>query len=92
MRLYVTSTDLVELGKPRTVRMVYLGTSVGDAERAVRLINYEKSEEHFPSVEMRKAYSALPRSVEREMIQFYMNGGLWYSIETFEIEEQNAGS
>lgn len=69
-----------------SVRLLYLGTSVKDAEEAVGdFVKYAKMPHEFPKT-FAHAYSALPQSLRREMIQFFMADGLWYSIEMFEVE------
>lgn len=82
MYIYTTSKN----DQPSSgLRLVYLGPSVGEAEKAVpeKWQNHQKEEDHFPA--RRLVYSALPEDVEREMIQFYMWDGWWYSIERIDI-------
>jgi len=71
------------------VLLVYLGTSVKNAEESVgNSLRYAKIEREggFPTIVSRKLYSALPQEIDREMIQFFMHGGQWHSIEMFELE------
>lgn len=72
------------------VYLVYLGTSVQKAEDSVgNFLRYAKIEEkgQFPPVKSRNLYSALPKEMQRDMIQFFANGGQWFSIEMFELKE-----
>lgn len=68
------------------VTLVYLGTSVEEAEVAVgNFTRYAKTEDKFP-VNFLHIYSAIPRNyVEWELIQYYMADGWWYSIVRFQL-------
>lgn len=86
MLIYVTSKN-VEYGRSPS-KIVYIGSFVSEAESVVgEFVNYQRNANEFPSETVRKAYSALPLDMDREMIQFYMYDGWWYSIEMFELEE-----
>lgn len=86
MRVYCTSRNTGPSWSSDPVHMVYLGTSVKEAEEAVGdFSKYQKEE--FPNTQTMKSYCALPRHIEFEMIQFYMADGWWYSIVMFELNE-----
>lgn len=90
MIVYCTSRNNYRFDESDTVDMVYLGTSVGDAEKAVgKFLNYIVGVGRFPANNFRDAYCALPPEIPREMIQFYMSGGQWYSIVMFDLKEKS---
>ncbi len=84
MYIYVTSTNNL-MGQPtHTARMLYLGTNVRYAEKAVgEYENYQQ--ENMPNQPL--IYSALPHDTKREIIQFYQCGEWWYSIERLDVSE-----
>lgn len=74
---------------PDPVHMVYLGTSIKEAEEAVgTFTQYQKEKDRWP-VNYLDIYTALPRGMEFEMIQYFMADGWWYSIVMFTLEENN---
>lgn len=85
MRVYCTSKNAgPERSGPDSV--LYLGTSVKEAEAAVgEFTRYQNS---LPAQDRIRYYSALPREIDWEMIQFFMADGWWYSIVMFELEEE----
>jgi hypothetical protein len=86
MILYATSqnTGGVDYSSPTGVRLLYLGTDVKKAEDAVG--DFQRyAKEKFPVGAMAKSYSALPREMEREIIQFFFADGHWRTIEMFEV-------
>lgn len=85
MYIYVTSTNEGSDLYPKHKRVVYMGLDVGEAEKVIGdFTKYQKDKEHFPA--RPKECSALPKDLERELIQFYMVSSWWYSIERIEIE------
>ena len=90
MLIYAVSKNTgPSMSSPDPVHLLYLGTSVREAEDVVGdFQKYAKLEREggFPTVVSRHIYSALPRGLDREMIQFFMADGWWYSIEMFELE------
>lgn len=85
MIVYAVSKNTGPSWQSDPVHLVYLGTSVKEAEEAVgNFQKYAKTE--FPKT-YPEAYSALPRTLEREMIQYFVADGWWYSIEMFKLEE-----
>ena len=63
--------------------LVYLGTSLDDAQEAVgdfRKYRREVFPERSPEI-----YSAIPRAIEREWVDYYMADGWWYSIVSFDL-------
>jgi len=89
MWVYCTSKNKGPSWNDDPVRMMYVGTSVKDAEAAVGdFSKYQKDEKDFPK-NYPELYSALPLDFEREMIQFYMADGWWYSIERFQFKTDN---
>jgi hypothetical protein len=65
--------------------MLYLGTSVSEAEQAVGDFDkYAVGESRFPQ-NFPNAYSAIPATMERELIQFFTVDGWWYSIVMFDL-------
>jgi len=80
--LYATSRNLAV--DKQFKKLLYLGEDIKEAEKAVGIFEqYEKSEDLYPRTPL--IFSALPESINRELIQFYMTGGWWYSIERFEL-------
>lgn len=86
MWIYVTSKNTgPSMSLPDPTHLLYLGTSVKDAEEAVGdFQKYAKHPTEFPK-SFPESYSALPRKMKREMIQYFMADGWWYSIERFEV-------
>ena len=77
------------LGENRHACLAYLGTSVREAEDVVGdFQKFAKLERQggFPPIVNRKQFSALPKELDREMIQFFIYSFRWYSIEMFELE------
>lgn len=67
--------------------ILYLGTSVQEAEKAVGdWDQYYVEEKDFPT-NFQQLYSAIPKEqVNWEMIQFYFDGAYWVSIVVFELK------
>lgn len=82
MKVYcVTEKDSLVLK-----RMIYLGTSIDQAEASVgKLYAYPK----VIPINFPKLYSVLPENIEREAIQFYAVDVFWILIEMFELNEEN---
>jgi hypothetical protein len=86
MLVYCTSKNTGPSYQSDPVHMLYLGTSIKEAEAAVGdFVKYQKDETGFP-VNYPEHYSAIPRKMEREMLQFFMADGWWYSIVMINIE------
>jgi hypothetical protein len=67
--------------------MLYLGTSIEEAQNAIGdFSKYEQEEKDFPK-KFLDIYSALPRKIEREIVQYFSADGWWYSIVAFNLEE-----
>lgn len=87
MHLYCTSKNRGPSWNSDSVQMLYLGTSIEKAEKAVgKFSQYAKEEKDFPK-NYPESYSALPRDTKREMIQYYMADGWWYSIEMMDWKD-----
>lgn len=66
------------------VTLVYLGTSLEDAKKAVGDFAKYHRDKFIPAFSV--SYSAIPRSVvDREIIEYYMADGWWYTIVKFEL-------
>lgn len=86
MIIYATSKNTGPSYTSDPIRLVYLGTSVKEAEEAVgNFDRYAKEAKDFPST--KGWYSALPQGLDREMIQYFAADGWWYSIEMIEFKE-----
>ena len=88
MRVYATTKNSGPTYGRDPLTLVYIGTSVEEAEKAVGdFVKYQKPEEKFPTNYLH-IYSAIPRDVVKwDLIQYYMADGWWYSIVMFELEE-----
>jgi hypothetical protein len=87
MRVYCTTKNTGPSWRSDPLQILYLGTSVKAAEEAVgKFTKYAKEEKDFP-VNYPHVYSAIPEEIERELIQFFMVDGWWYSIVMFELHE-----
>ena len=85
MKIYATSKNTGPSWSNDPVHLLYLGTSIKEAEKAVgEFAKYEIDETDFPT---RFIYSALPRSVIHQIARFYTADGYWFSIAEFELEE-----
>lgn len=77
---------------PDPLHMVYLGTSIQEAEESVGYFSqYQRDEPRWP-VNFREIYTVIPKALEPEMIQYYMADGWWYSIVMFELKENTNAS
>jgi hypothetical protein len=88
MIVYCTSKNSGPSWQSDPVTMVYLGTSIVEALKAVgRFARYQKSEDNFPAKEHIYLYSSLPRDIEFKLVNYYMADGWWYSVVSFELNE-----
>lgn len=86
MRVYCTSKNRGPSWAEDPITMLYLGTSMHEAEQAVGdFKKYKKSKDKFP-INYPNSYSAIPATMEREMIQYFMADGWWFSIVMFDLE------
>lgn len=70
------------------LHLVYLGTSIEDAEKSVGdFTKYQQPESKFP-VNFLEVYSVIPKILNWELIQYYAADGWWYSIVMFELKEE----
>lgn len=84
--IYCTSKNLGPESDSSSI-MLYLGPSVEEAEKAVgSFTKYQKEEKDFPTNYL-DIYSAIPRNMERELIQYFTADGWWYSIVRFKFDE-----
>lgn len=82
--IYCTSKNSGPTWGKDPLLMLYLGTSVKDAEEAVGdFSRYQVEEDRFPRDP--NYYTALSYNLEKEIIQFYMADGWWYSIFRFKL-------
>ena len=87
MKFYCTSVTVgrIDIDMAHTPRMLYLGT---DKAEAIRIVdsraepNFESPKTNYPQL-----YSALPVTIERQVIRYYRTGDTWYSIVEFEMKE-----
>lgn len=87
MLIYATSRNTGPSYQADPIRLLYLGTSVEEAEKAVgEFVRYQRPKDDFPK-SFKHIYSALPDSIDWEMIQWFMADGWWYSIVMFELED-----
>ena len=85
MRVYCTSKNRGPSWSEDPITMLYLGTSEHEAKAAVGdFSKYEKAKEQFPR-NFPNVYSAIPATMEREMIHYYMADGWWYSVVMFDL-------
>lgn len=88
MRVYCTSKNTGPSYHSDPIHMVYLGTSVDKAIRAVgKFSKYEKNQSQYPR-EFMKSFTALPLAVDSVLIKYYMADGWWYSIVVFDLEPE----
>ena len=65
--------------------MLYLGTSEKEAMDSVESFHrYEKPRDKWPANNL-NTYSALPATIEREMLAFYTMDGYWCSVVMFDL-------
>lgn len=87
MRVYLTSCNTGPTWSgPDPVHVKYLGTNILKADAAVGDFRKYWKEQH-PS-EHRDLYTALPRGMIFEFVQYYMADGWWYSIVAFNLVEE----
>lgn len=93
MILYCTSrnTNPYSTLSSDCLRVVYLGTSLEEAEKLVGdFRKYEiesNSSMHWPTKQrFVDTYTALPSVIPVEYLKFYSADGYWYSIVKFEFE------
>lgn len=84
MYIYVTSKNTGPSWQSDPLHVVYMGVSVKEAEDAVG--EFSRYQKPLPSDQQRPFYSALPKTLDKEMIQFYMADGWWYSIERIDFQ------
>lgn len=81
MKVYCTT-------KNDPLKLVYLGTSVAEAEAAVGdFSKYQKPKEKFP-VNFLDTYSVVPTILNWELIQYFAADGWWYSIVMFDLSDE----
>ncbi len=82
MKVFCTSMN----SGPLTI--VYLGTSIEEATKAVGVFaKYKINETEFPTKCVQN-YSAIPKlKVDWKLLQYYMADGWWYSIVSFDLYE-----
>lgn len=89
MRIYCVSKNTGPSYQSDPVRIVYLGTSISEAEEAVgNMSKYQREPSQFPT-NYPELYTGLPKNIEYEMIQYYAADGWWVSIVMFTLEENN---
>lgn len=86
MRVYCTSMNNgPDYSSASKVTMLYLGTTLHEAEEAVGdFKKYIQSEADFPK-NFSNSYSAIPATMDREMVKFYSADGWWRSIVMFDL-------
>jgi hypothetical protein len=88
MRVYCTSKNNgPSYSGASIVTMLYLGTSEHEAVKAAeRFHKYERlSDTAYWPKEFPQHYSAIPATMDREIIHFYAVDGWWYSIVMFDL-------
>ena len=86
--VYCTSRNTGPSYNSDPIHMLYLGTSIEEAEKAVGdFSKYQRPESRWPSPGSRSIYTALPNVMKKELIQYYMADGWWYSIFMFNLKE-----
>lgn len=84
-QIYITSKNTGPSWQSDPLHMIYIGSSVKEAEEAVP----EPFRRHFKNLPPEtRYYTAIgyASGLEYEMIQFYMADGWWYSIVMMEID------
>lgn len=87
MYAYCTSKNNGPESSSAPPTVLYLGTSLDDAEKSVtkEFRRYKKTSENFPT-RFPEAHSALPKaSTDWEMVEYYAADGWWISIVRFEL-------
>lgn len=89
MIVYATTKNTGPSWNSDPLHLLYLGTSVKEAEEAVpeNFQRYQKEEKDWPTPPLRKLACALPRDIDHELVQYYMADGWFYTIVMFKLEE-----
>jgi hypothetical protein len=86
MELYVTSKNSGPTWSgPDPKYVEYIGTSLEEAVGAIPNVFQRQGTDITGRTAEPEVWSALPRGMRQEMIQFYMADGWWYSIVKIEM-------
>lgn len=89
MKVYCTSKNSGPSYQSDPVHMVYLGTSLEDAEKEIKkFFKYEKPFAYREGTG-KELYSVLPSTINWEMVKWCTADGWWWSIVVFELKENN---
>jgi hypothetical protein len=87
MLIYATTKNSGPSWHSDPIRLVYLGTSLDDARNAVGEFQQYECPASYWYVKYPETYSAIPASIERELVTFCMADGWWYTVVKFNLGE-----
>jgi hypothetical protein len=82
MQVYATSKNTGPSYHGDPIRLIYLGSDLQKARESVG--TFARYQREF-NVSYPELYSALPRDIDWEMVEYFMADGWWYSIVQFNL-------